>query len=498
MGRISPIFVRMVASPPAQWYSHGAMAVFWLLKAKKKPLRNIKNLLKVNVMKKILISLFASSLLSWQALASTEPVSYTLDNGLQLVVKPDHRAPVVVSQIWYRLGASYEQTGKTGLSHVLEHMMFKGTEKVKAGEFSKIMAENGAKENAFTSRDYTAYFQRLEKSRLPISFELEADRMRNLIFDNAEFQKERQVVIEERLLRTDDQPISFLQESFQATAWQVSPYRNPTIGWRSDLENMTIKDLEHWYQTWYSPNNAMLVVIGDVEPDAVYELAKKWFGSIPANPTPPTDIARPEVEQQGIKRLVIKREAKLPYLMMGYKAPALAKAAEPWEAYALELLAWVLDGGASARLSSQLVREQEVATVVSASYGLYDRLNTLFSFGGVPSQGHSIADLETAIRTQIDKLQNSLVSEDELARVKAQLLASKVFEQDSMFYQGMQIGQLFCVGLDWRLLEQYPDKVMAITPAQLQTVAKRYLQDKGLTVGVLEPLNAEKTAKAGE
>jgi len=447
-------------------------------------------------MKKLIISSLAIGLFSWQSqIFAIEPVSYTLDNGLQLVVKPDHRAPVVVSQIWYRLGASYEMTGKTGLSHVLEHMMFKGTEKIKAGEFSRIMAENGAKENAFTSRDYTAYFQRLEKSRLAISFELEADRMRNLKLNDAEFQKERQVVIEERLLRTDDQPISFLQETFQATTWQVSPYRNPTIGWRSDLENMTLDDLAKWYKQWYSPNNAMLVVVGDVEPDAVYQLAKKWFGDIPANPAQVQDLDRPEVLQQGIKRIVVEREAKLPYLIMGYKVPSLSKADVQWEAYALELLAWILDGGSSSRLPIQLVRQQEIATTISAGYGLYDRLNTLFSFGGVPSQAHDVTDLENAIRAQIHTLQTTLISVAELERVKAQLLATNIFEQDSMFYQGMQMGQLFSVGLDWRLLAQYSEKVMTITPKQVQTVAKRYLGDKGLTVAVLKPLVSP---KAGE
>jgi zinc protease len=422
---------------------------------------------------------------------------YKLDNGLKLIVKEDHRAPVAVSQIWYKVGSSYEQEGKTGLSHVLEHMMFKGTEKYPAGEFSRVMAANGASENAFTSQDYTAYFQSLETSRLKVSFEMEADRMRNLAMQDKEFQKERQVVIEERRLRTEDKPNSLTYEYFQATAYQTSPYKNPVIGWMSDLENMQLEDLNAWYKQWYAPNNATLVVVGDVQPEEVLALAKQYFGDLKPSP-PAKPVSRPEVEQLGTKRITVKRPAKLPYLIMGYKVPGLKTAQDPAEAYALEVLAYVLDGGDSSRLTKNLVRGSQIATSASAGYDLYGRLEDLFTFSGIPAQDRSMAELEQALREQIKDMQDKLASVEELDRVKAQLVASKVYELDSVFYQGMKIGTLETVGLDWRLHDEYMSKIMAVTPEQIQAVARKYLIDDTLTVAVLDPQPLQENGKNGK
>ncbi len=414
---------------------------------------------------------------------------YVLDNGLKLIVKEDHRVPVAISQVWYKIGASYEESGRTGLSHVLEHMMFKGTADYPGNEFSRIMAENGAQENAFTGPDFTAYYQKLEKSRLNISFKLEADRMRHLKFDPEEFSKEREVVIEERRLRYDDKPTSLAYETFRATAYQTSPYQNPTIGWPADLKHLTLDDVRDWYQQWYAPNNAVVVVVGDVEPTEILALAKQYFGALkPATVTPPR--VRPEVPQRGIKRVTIKRPARLPYLLMGYKVPVLNHAApgEEWEAYALELLAYVLDGSSSARLTRELIRGEEIANSLNTSYDPYSRLEGLFTFSGIPTQSHSIEDLENALRQQVKRLQTSLVATEELKRVKAQLMAEKIYEQDASFNQAMQIGLLESVGLDWRLMDSYIERLSAITPEQVQQVAQKYLVDDGLTVGVLEPL----------
>ncbi|MCP4698129.1 MAG: insulinase family protein [Gammaproteobacteria bacterium] len=416
---------------------------------------------------------------------------YMLDNGLKLIVKEDHRAPVAVSQIWYKIGSSYEQSGKTGLSHLLEHMMFKGTNRYAAGEFSRIMAANGARENAFTSADYTAYFQRLEKSRLRVSFEMEADRMRNLVLEETEFAKEKKVVIEERRLRTDDKPTSLAYEVFKATAYQTSPYQNPTIGWLSDIQNLSLADLQAWYTQWYSPNNATLTVVGDVVPREVLALAKKYFGPLKSAPAI-KPLSRPEVKQLGIKRVVIKRPAKLPYLIMGYKAPVLKTATNEWEPYALEVLAEVLDGDDSARLTKHLVRGQEIAASVGAGYDLYSRLTDLFVFSGVPAGDHSVSDLETALREQIKQAQETLVTKSELDRIKIRLQTSKIYELDSVFYQAMQIGMLETVGLNYKLLDEYVDKVTAVTPEQVQAAARKYLLDEGLTVAVLEPLPLKK------
>ncbi|MCG6934773.1 MAG: insulinase family protein, partial [Proteobacteria bacterium] len=258
---------------------------------------------------------------------------FTLANGMKVLVKEDHRAPVVVTQVWYKVGSSYEHNGITGISHVLEHMMFKGTDKHGPGEFSRIIAENGGSENAFTGADYTAYFQQLEKSRLPISFELEADRMRNLTLPEEEFKKEVAVVMEERRLRTEDKPRSLTLEQFYANAFVTSPYHHPIIGWMNDLENLTVSNLRSWYQRWYAPNNATLVVVGDVNAQEVLSLARQYFEPLKVDQITPVK-PRLETEQRGPRRIVVKAPAKLPYLLMGYKVPVLNTASEEWEPYA--------------------------------------------------------------------------------------------------------------------------------------------------------------------
>lgn len=439
--------------------------------------------------RKILYNLFIILCFSPNLLTAGETREFMLDNGLKLIVKEDHRAPIVVSQVWYKVGSSYERLGKTGLSHILEHMMFKGTAKHPAGEFSKIMAINGASENAFTAQDYTAYFQTLEKSRLAISFELEADRMRHLLLSEEEFANERDVVLEERLLRKEDEPNNVLYEHFSATAFQTSPYQNPVIGWRNDIENFQLADLQRWYERWYAPNNATVVVAGDVEPQAVLALAKQYFGELkPSQLNPPDQHV--EVKQLGVKRIIVKRPAKLPYLLMGYKVPVLKTLPpeEQWKVYALDLLSEILDGGNSARLSRHLIRGREIATSVYASYDITARLTDLFTFGGVPTTNHSILELEQAIKEQIIQLQTTLVTSEELERVKIQARASTVYEKDSLFYQAMEIGTLETIGLDWRLADRYLERIQAVTPEQIQTVAREYLVEDNLTVGILEPL----------
>lgn len=410
----------------------------------------------------------------------------TLSNGMKVLVKEDHRAPVVVSQVWYKVGSSYEDNGITGVSHVLEHMMFKGTEKHGAGEFSRIIAENGGSENAFTGRDYTAYFQQLEKSRLPISFQLEADRMRNLTLPQEEFSKEVEVVMEERRLRTEDNPSALTVEQFYATAFVSSPYHNPIIGWMNDLKNLNVDDLKTWYGRWYAPNNATLVVVGDVEAQAVFELAERYFGKLT-----PSEVRtlkpRPEIPQLGGRSITVKAPAKLPYMLMGYKVPVVNTATEEWEPYALEMLAGILSGSGSARFPRELVREKQIAAGVTAGYDLFARQEDLFVIDATPAEGHSIEELRSAIEEQIARIKAEVVSEEELARIKAQVVAHKVYEQDSVFYQAMQMGLLETVGLGWEKLDEYPDRIRAVTAEQVQAVARKYLVDDSLTVAILEP-----------
>ncbi|MCB1777237.1 MAG: insulinase family protein [Candidatus Competibacteraceae bacterium] len=423
-------------------------------------------------------------------LAAAPVHEFTLNNGMKILVREDHRAPVVVSQVWYKIGSSYEPSGLTGISHLLEHLMFKGTPDVPGGEFSRLIAANGGDENAFTSHDYTAYFQTLEKERLELSFRLEADRMRHLLLKPEDVAKEAQVVAEERRLRTEDQPEALTYERFQAAAYVTSPYRNPVIGWMQDLQAIRPDDLKRWYQQWYAPNNATLVVVGDVDPAQVRQLAEKHFG-----PLPPSDLQPPkpaaEIPQLGERRITVKTPAEVPYVVMGYKAPTLKTAAEEWEPYALDVLDGVLDGGNSGRISRNLIRGSQVAAAAGTGYSPTDRLEGLFVLAGNPAPGRSNAELEQALRGQIAKLRDELISPDELSRVITQVVAADVYQQDSLFYQGMRLGILETVGLGWRKLDDYVQRIQAVTPEQVREVARKYLIDDQLTVAMLEPLPLE-------
>ncbi len=440
---------------------------------------------------RLAIATLAAALIGLQTANATEVHEYQLDNGMKIFVKEDHRAPVVASMVWYKVGSSYEYSGITGVSHVLEHMMFKGTEKYGIGEFSRIIAENGGKQNAFTSRDYTAYFQRLHKDRLEISLEMEADRMRGMKVVDEEFAKEIDVVIEERRMRIEDDPESMTYELFNATAFVSSPYNWSVIGWMNDLKNMTAQDIRDWYQIWYAPNNASLIVAGDVDPELVYQLAKKHFGNFKSGAiTPPKP--RLEVAQKGERRIIVKEPAELPYLLMGYKAPRITGNKEEWEPYALAVLAAILDGGNSARFAKNLIRGQEIAASAGAGYSPFARMDTLFLFDGNPTKEHSINDLEKAIRKEIDKLKNELASDDELARIKAKVIASEVYQLDSVFYQAMKIGRLETVGLSHTLSDQYAERIQQISAEQVREVARKYLVDDHLTVAILEPQPMDK------
>lgn len=420
-------------------------------------------------------------------LAIAETHEFKLDNGMRVIVQEDHRSPVVVSQVWYRAGSIDEVNGKTGVAHVLEHMMFKGTKTIPPGQFSHIIAAAGGRENAFTGADYTAYYQQLEKSKLPLSMRLEADRMANLQLTEEEFAKEIKVVMEERRWRTEDNPQATVNEQFQAIAYIAHPYRRPIVGWMNDLQNMTADDAREWYKTWYVPNNATLVVVGDVEAQEVLKLAKKYFGPLKPRALPPR---KPQVEpeQKGPRRAIVKAKAELPYLAMGYHVPALQDPDKDWEPYALEILAGVLDGNASARLNQSLVRNQKIAVSVGAGYDLIQRGKVaLFELDGTPSEGTTAEELEKAILQEIEAIKEKGVTEEELKRVKAQVIAGDVYQRDSVFYQAMQIGRLETSGYSWRLLDKYPDKLAAVTAEQVQQVAKKYLVRDNLTTAILDP-----------
>ncbi len=441
--------------------------------------------------KSLWILLLALPISSWAASVQ----EFTLDNGLKLIVQEDHRSPVVVSQIWYKAGSIDEVNGKTGVAHVLEHMMFKGTKKVKAGQFSRLIAAAGGKENAFTSSDYTCYFQQLEKSNLALAFELEADRMANLQLTKEEFDKEIKVVMEERRWRTDDKPQSLVNEAFQGAVYRAHPYSRPVIGFMNDLENMTFEDAREWYDRWYAPNNATVVVVGDVQAQAVYKLAKQHFAKLSAKKLP---VRKPQVEptQLGERRVVVKAPAKQAYLLMGYHVPALQDADKDWQPYALEVLAGVLSGNPAARLNQALVRDTRVAVDVSAGYDIMSRgRQSLFELDGTPSEGKTVRDLEVALLQQIEKIKQAGVSAEELDRVKAAVIAADVYQRDSMFYQAMQIGTVESLGFSWRILDDYSAKLRAVTAEQVQAVAKQYLHTDNLTIASLDPQAMDPNAK---
>ncbi len=425
-------------------------------------------------------------LLSVAPAAHAKIYEHTLANGLKVVVDEDHRAPVVVQQIWYKAGSIDETEGKTGIAHVLEHMMFKGTKTVPAGEFSRRIAAAGGRENAFTSSDYTAYFQQLHKSKLPLAMQLEADRMHNLNLSAAEFAKEIKVIMEERRWRTDDEAHALLQERMMAVIYQEHPYHHPVIGWMDDLEATTVADAQAWYQRWYAPNNATLVIAGDVSAKEVFALAQRYYGKIPRRALP---MRRHFIEprQIGIKRLVVKAPAELPQLVMSYQAPVLRNPATDWQPYALEVLAGILNGNDSARLNKHLVREQQIASDVGAGYDSASRGPGLFTLEATPSTGKTVQDAEAALRKEIALLVQDGVNGDELQRVKAQVMAGEVYKRDSVFYRAMQIGQLESIGLGYQTIPLMLEKIQAVTAEQVQQVAKEILVDDALTVAVLDP-----------
>jgi zinc protease len=433
--------------------------------------------------------LFVALVFSGANLArAAQPVTneFKLDNGMKIIVREDHRAPVVVVQVWYLTGGMDEFNGASGVAHVLEHMMFKGTQEVPAGQFSKTISANAGKDNAFTNRDYTTYFEQLRNDKLELALKLEADRMVNLNITDEEFAKEIRVVMEERRLRTEDKAHSIVYEQLLANVYNAHPYGRPVIGFMNDLENMKAEDARAWYKTWYAPNNATLVIAGDVDSNEVLTLAQKYFGPLKAQ-TLPERKPQTEPAQLGIKRIVVKAPAQLPYIAMAYHAPVLRDAAKDWEPYALQILVGILDGNESARLNKQLVRNSRIASQAGAGYDAIERGPGMLLIDGTPSDGKTAAELETALREQLDKIKTEGVTEEELQRVKSQIIAGQVFGLDSMFGQAMQIGRVENAGFSWRDLDVMLEKLKVVTAEQVKQVAEKYIQDDQLTVAVLDP-----------
>jgi zinc protease len=410
-----------------------------------------------------------------------------LENGLKVIVQEDHRAPVVVSQIWYKVGSSDETRWITGISHALEHMMFQGTPTLPGDGFAELISRYGGQNNAFTAEDYTAYYEELDASNLKISFEAEADRMLNLTLSAEAFAKEIQVVIEERRLRTDDNPQSVTFERFMATANPMGPYHHPIIGWQVDLDTMKVEDLRRWYESFYSPNNATLVVVGDVTAETVFALAEEYFGKIPARASTWEVRSQKEIPLLGEQRIKVHQTANLPYAIWGYAVPSLKSASNPEEAFALMVASAILDGGDSARFAKEIIRKDRIAATASTYYDLFKKYDTQFMMMGIPAEGKSVADLEKALFDHIERLKTTKVSETELKRVKAQIAAQEIFGRDSMSEQAIRIGMFETVGLGWPLLDEIVEHINRVTPEAVQAVAQKYFVGKHLTVAELVP-----------
>ena len=415
-----------------------------------------------------------------------------LPNGLKVILLENHKAPLVTFQVWYRVGSRNEAWGKTGLSHMLEHMMFKGTEKVGPEDFSKIIQENGGNDNAFTSRDYTAYFENISADRSQVSIDLESDRMQNLLLREEDFRTERMVVMEERRLRTEDNPQANLQEHMEATAFLTSPYHWPTIGWKEDIEGFTLEDLKAHYRTYYNPVNAILIVVGDFKRQELLPKIEKAFGSIPKGiaPSQEKDV---DPTQTGQRRVFMKKEAQLPYIVMGYHVPNLREQ----DSYALEVIASLLSAGKSSRLYQSLVREKRLVLSVDADQSLLSRDPGLFYLSAELLPGKEVAEVEKALDQEVERLKKEFVGAHELEKAKNQIEASFIFGQDSLFYQGLLLAQ-HEIALTWRAIDNYLPSVRKVSPEEIQRVAKKYLIPDNRTVGILIPLPPKEGKPAPE
>jgi zinc protease len=439
-------------------------------------------------MKKLILALLMIVTVSASAFAAgwDGVKEYTLDNGLKVLLMEEHKAPVATFQIWYRVGSRNELPGNTGMSHLLEHMMFKGTKKYGPKTFSQTVQRNGGNDNAFTSKEYTAYFETFSSDRIWLSLDMESDRMRGLLLDPKEFNSERDVVKEERRLNHEDDPESALYEKMMEVAFLNHPYRIPTIGWMNDLTNMKVEDLKVHYDTHYVPNNATIVVVGDFDSEKMLSEIKNQFGRIPKG-AEPRKVTIDEPLQKGERRLYFKKEAELPVLIAGYHVPALTHK----DSYPLSVLELVLSAGKSSRLYKSLVYEKQMALYAGGDYSMVSTDPSMFYLYATSMPGKPVEELEKAIYTEIDKFKTEPVSEKELTKAKNQIESSFIMGQDSNFNRAMLLGQYETVA-SWKLLDNYVDEIRKVTAEDVMRVAKQYFSEDNRTVGILVPVKEGK------
>ncbi len=410
----------------------------------------------------------------------------TLKNGLKVIIREDHRAPMVMTQIWYKVGSADESGNTLGISHVLEHMMFKGTSKVPNDEFTRISRIYGGSINAATFTNYTNYYQLYPKAYFPMALELEADRMSNLLLRQQDFEPEIKVVMEERRQRTEDNPRSRAFERFKWISYPTSHYRQPVIGHMKTLNNIQLNDVKQWYKTWYTPNNAILVIVGDVESEQALLQVQKYFADTPSRATPQRNDVL-EFEYLGYRHMEINTDVQVPNLYMTWNVKSLASAINPQDAYALTIIRSLLDSGISSRLQDRLVRDRKLLTSVSVSYDPYNRGDSLFSISALPANGVSFEDAQKAIQAEVDALKTEDIPKHELERITTRFVSNLIYNQDSIAGQAKMIGNLEVNGLSYRLMDELPKYYENVSMSDIQRVANSYFIRENLSTLYLAP-----------
>lgn len=431
-------------------------------------------------------SLSSGSAFAQTTLTSAPPTSFTLSNGLQVVVIPDHRTPVVTEMIWYKVGSADETPGKSGLAHFLEHLMFKGTEKHPIGEFSKTVFRVGGNENAFTSFDYTSYFQRVPREQLPTVMEFEADRMNGLVLKDENVLAERDVVLEEYNMRVANSPNERLVEQIMTALYLNHPYGRPVIGWHQEIEKLGREDALAFYRRFYSPNNAILVIAGDVELPEVRSLVERNFGPIPAQPAIPARRVRPQEPEPAAPRTVTLSDPRVeqPVLSRFYLVPS-ASTVPPGESAALDVLAQLLGSGSNSYLYRALVVDKPLAVSANASYSSISLDATQFAVSASPKTGVGFAEVERVIDGVIAGIVQNPIPAEDLERVKTQLIAGAIYAQDNQAALARWYGGALTTGLSIEHIRSWPDRIRGVTDEQVRAAAQKWLDKKRSATGYL-------------
>jgi zinc protease len=425
--------------------------------------------------------LLGSALAPAAGAAAGSVLATTLPNGLRVLLLEDHRSPIVSVQIWYRVGSRNEQRGATGIAHFLEHLMFKGTKRYGPRQFARLVEQNGGQDNAFTSQDVTSYFVNIAADKLDLVLDLEADRMRNLLLDPKEIDSEREVVIEERRTRTEDDPEGFLGEEVGSIAFKAHPYGYPIIGWMEDLKRLTPAEIRAFYRTYYVPNNAILVAVGDFKAQAALEKVKRYFGPIARGAAPPPVLAV-EPPQNGERRVIVQKQAQLPIVYLAWHVPNQRSDDGP----ALEVLSTVLSGGRASRLYRSLVYERQLALEAGGDYSYFSLDPNLFWFWATAMPGQTPEKLETELLAEMERLRQEPVSDEELQRAKNQIEAQFVFQQDSVYRRASMLVRFELIG-GYGLFDAFLARIQTVTAADLQRVARAYFPADRKNVGILLP-----------